>query len=158
MAKLVLPPQYSKRILRVSALTLVSISSAIYNELPFNCGLAATVMFTSVNYWRHPTFGLRRNVDIVCACGALGYQALFTAYDTTPAGRCAYWLAVAAGGCCYLLAFYNGRFLGNLNRASKLHVGVHLFGNLGNVMLYDSLGANLLGLGAGLQRAQASSG
>ena len=95
---LVLPPQYSSRILRISSLTLTSICAAYYNELPINFVLASTVLFTSINYWRNPTFGFRRNVDIVCAVGALGYQALFTAYDTEPCTRHAYWLAVATGG------------------------------------------------------------
>eukprot|EP00322_Chrysochromulina_rotalis_P025613 CAMPEP_0115832680 /NCGR_PEP_ID=MMETSP0287-20121206/2784_1 /TAXON_ID=412157 /ORGANISM="Chrysochromulina rotalis, Strain UIO044" /LENGTH=154 /DNA_ID=CAMNT_0003286075 /DNA_START=23 /DNA_END=490 /DNA_ORIENTATION=- len=146
--KLVLPPQYSQRILRISSLTLASIGSAIFNGLPINTGLASAVFFTSVNYWRYPVFGWRRNIDIVCACGSLMYQAVFTAFDTTPSARYAYWAAIVGGGACYATGLYTGRVLHNLNISSMMHVGVHVCGNLGNLILYDSLGANLLGFGA----------
>ena len=146
--ELVLPPQYSRRILRISALTLASIISASYNGLALNTVLSSTVFFNSVNYWRYPVYGVRRNVDVVCACGSLGYQAIITAYATTPAARYTYWGAVGAGLCCYLMGRHAGRVLGNKNVSSMLHVGVHVFGNLGNLALYDSLGANHLGLGS----------
>jgi len=146
--KLVLPPQYSIRILRISTLTLASIGAAVYNELPLNVCLATTVFLTSVNYWRNPTFGWRRNLDIVCAVGSLSFQAVFTAYDAALAARHAYWTAVASGGCCYLVGLYCGRVLKNFNLSSALHCGVHVCGNVGNLILYDSLGANHVGFGS----------
>ena len=147
MPKLVLPPQYSVRILRISSLTLASIGWGIFHGLVLNTCLSSLVFLTSVNYWRHPTFGWRRNFDIVCAVGSLSYQAVFTAYDTTPSARYAYWGAVGAGLAFYALAFYSGRVLKNLHYSSALHCGVHICGNVGNLILYDSLGKNWFGLG-----------
>lgn len=142
-----LPPRFARRILWASTLTWSSILSAAYNGLPINFVLACSVYATTLNYWRRPTYGWRRNVDILCSCGSLGYQALVTAFQTSEAGRHAYWAAVAAGCACYLGGRYVSKTSGNLNLSSRLHVGVHLMGNVGNVCLYDSLGANVLGLG-----------
>ena len=144
--KLVLPQQYSARILRISFLTLASIGSSIYHSQWVNTCLSSLVFFTSVNYWRHPTFGWRRNLDIVCAVGALSYQGIATAYQTKyPGARHIYWAAVSAGLAFYAMAFYSGRVLKNLNYSSALHCGVHICGNIGNLILYDSLGKNCLG-------------
>ena len=145
--ELVMPPRYSQRILRASALALVSIASAIYNKLPTSALLATAVFITSVNYWRHPIFGLRRNVDMGCVCVALGYQIMFMAYEATAAARHAYWAATAFGCCCYLASVYAGRVLHDYNADSILHISLHVCANLGNIMLYDSFGANVLGLG-----------
>ena len=84
--------------------------------------------------------------SLACAVGALGYQACFTAFDAPPAGRHAYWGAVGAGCVCYALAFYFGRVRRDFHRSSMLHMGVHIFGNVGNLFLYDSLGVNAFGL------------
>lgn len=144
--KLVLPQQYSARILRISFLTLASIGSSIYHGQWINTCLSSLVFFTSVNYWRNPTFGWRRNFDIVCAVGALSYQGIATAYQTKyPGARHIYWAAVSAGLAFYAMAFYSGRVLKNLNYSSALHCGVHICGNIGNLILYDSLGKNCLG-------------
>ena len=145
--KLVLPPRFSRRILIASTLTWSSIASAAYNALPINFVLAASVYATTLNYWRYPVFGWRRNVDMLCSFGALGYQAVVTAYQTSDAGRHMYWAAICCGGGCYALARYVSKTRGNLDVGSKFHVGVHVMGNVGNLILYDSLGANVLGLG-----------
>lgn len=142
-----LPPRFARRILYASTLTWSSIISAAYNGLPVNLVLACSVYATTLNYWRRPTFGWRRNIDILCSCGSLSYQALVTAYDTSDAGRRAYWACVAAGCASYMLGRYVSNVYGNRDLSSKLHIGVHVMGNVGNVCLYDSLGANVLGLG-----------
>ena len=84
---LVLPPIYSRRILRASALTLFSVGAAAGNGLPLNCFLASAVFCTSVNYWRWPTLGWRRNIDMCCACGALLYQVVVTSAYTNDSSR-----------------------------------------------------------------------
>lgn len=147
---LVLPPQYSRRILLASSVMSASVVSAYLNGCYDNCVLAVLVLCSSLNYWRHPTFGVRRTFDIVCANGSLAYQVFYTSQrsECSPTARIAYLATVMCGGTCYFAArHFNFRY-GNLNVSSAFHVGLHMFGNLGNLILYDSLGPyNYLGLG-----------
>lgn len=86
---------------------------------------------------------------MLCANGSLAYQVCYTSQlaECSPKARLAYLFTVACGGTCYFAARrFNFRYR-NLNISSALHVCLHLFGNLGNLILYDSLGANVLGLG-----------
>lgn len=146
--ELVLPTQYSRRILRFSTLTLFSIASALYNGLFVNATLAIVVFCTSINYWRHPLFGWRRNLDIGCVCIAFSYQISFTATHTSALARHAYYLTMFTGSVCYLASLYAGRILRDDATDSLLHVCLHICGNVGNLLLYDSLGANTFGLGS----------
>ena len=143
---LVLPPQYSQRILYASSLMTASIVSAVYNDCPDNAFLAALVLFSSINYWRHPVLGLRRHFDMVCAIGSLGYQCVYTSQYTSPTARHLYWGTVLAGGSCYLIGRHFTFKYRAFNVSSALHVCLHVFGNLGNLLLYDSLGMNKLHL------------
>jgi hypothetical protein len=112
-----------------------------------NMLLALLVLCSSVNYWRHPTLGVRRNADMLCASGSLAYQVFFTSQRAPANARLAYLATVAAGCACYVCArCIRRKHSGALNSTSALHVGLHLFGNLGNLLLYDALGANTLGL------------
>ena len=146
MPRLILPPQYSRRILYASTLMVPSIASAYYNKLPDNTFLAALVLGSSLNYWRYPVHGIRRQVDMVCAIGSLGYQCFYTSWRTSTNARHTYWATVAAGGTCYLIGRYFTFTRGWYNVSSAMHCMLHLFGNLGNLILYDSLGANVLKL------------
>lgn len=145
--KLVLPPIYSRRILMASTLMCTSVASALYNRLPDNAMLAVLVLCSSVNYWRHPVLGARRYFDMVCAIGSLAYQCFYTSQRTSKPARHAYWMTVAAGGSCYLVGRYFSFSRRMYNVSSSLHVCLHVFGNVGNLLLYDSLGVNLLRLG-----------
>ena len=131
---------------------LASCASAVANGLPDNASLAMLLFCSSVNYWRHPVLGWRRNLDMVCAVGSLAYQVFYTSTKATDEVRMAYCTTVAAGCSCYAVSrtftFYFaakpqwGQVAFNVSSAA--HVGLHLFGNLGNVLLYDALGYNWL--------------
>ena len=123
-----------------------SMISAWYNHLPFNCFLNVLVLTSSVNYWRYPVLGLRRYMDMICATGSLAYQCFYTSQNTSERARRAYWGTVLAGGSCYLVGRFFTFYRGNYNVSSALHVCLHICGNLGNMLLYDSLGANVLRL------------
>uniref|UniRef100_A0A7S3EW39 Uncharacterized protein n=1 Tax=Haptolina ericina TaxID=156174 RepID=A0A7S3EW39_9EUKA len=149
MATLVLPPQFSKRILYTSFTATASVASAAYNRLPGCAICAIAVLLTSLNYWRRPIFGLRRNLDMaVCAC-ALSYQTWLAAVAADPVPRGVYFAITLGGGGCYALSRYFSQVQGDKNVSSALHCCLHLAGNLGNVLLYDALGANHCGLRRG---------
>ena len=138
----VLPPEFSRRILTASVFGLASVASSLYNDLPDCAVCASLVVFTSLNYWRNPVYGLRRHMDMAACAGALTYQLSVAAKQADTAPRAAYLLAVAAGGSCYVFARRADLVLKNKDLASRWHVALHLCGNLSNLMLYDSLGVN----------------
>jgi len=81
MSKLVLDQQYSNLIYKVCY--LLSITS-LYGFYQQKYDLAAVLFcgfLTSINYWRNPTFGLRRKIDMTAVPLGLIYHAL-TAYST----------------------------------------------------------------------------
>ena len=144
--KLILPPQYSRRILYTSFLSLASVGSAAYNDCRGCVVCAAMVMLTSLNYWRHPVFGIRRNLDMAVCAASLSYQLGLAAHSVEPAPRNAYFLTVVAGIGCYGCSRFFSFAYGDKNTASKFHCLLHVAGNVGNLILYDSLGVNWLQL------------
>ena len=143
--RLVLPPHISKFLFRSSVLSVASVLGAAYNER-FDCmGCASLVMLTSLNYWRHPVLGLRRNLDITAAVGSLCYQVLFVAPEAPKEACFTYYGTVAAGVGCYGGARYFTFGPGG-DKAKRIgtmwHVGLHLWGNVGNLLLYDAVGQN----------------
>ena len=145
---LVLPPCYSKRILYASTLITASVCSALYNRRLDNALLATLVLASSINYWRHPVIGHRRSLDMLCASASLLYQLIWTCNLVSRAARCAYYTTVCMGCACYVSARVFAFTRRDYNLSSTMHVCLHLWANAGNLILYDALGANLLGLTA----------
>ena len=143
-SKLVLPPQYSRRIFYTSFLSLASVGSAAYNDCRGCVACAALVMFTSLNYWRHPVFGMRRNLDMLTCAVSLSYQLGLAAHSAEPAPRNAYFLSVVGGIGCYGCSRLYSFARADKNTASKFHCLLHVACNVGNLILYDSLGVNWL--------------
>jgi hypothetical protein len=145
MAQRVLPVQYSLRIFRGSFLAIGSVVSAWYNELPGCMACSCLVLATSLNYWRYPIFGVRRSADMLaCAC-SLTYQLNLAANTAAPTPRNAYFATVMSGVGCYGASRYFNFVRRNPDVSSWFHCLLHACGNVGNVILYDSLGTNRVG-------------
>ena len=138
---LVVPPQYAKRLFLSSSVTAVSVCSAATNELYDSTILTSLVLACSLNYWRMPVFGLRRNMDMAAAGGGLLYQMLFSAPQADEPARSLYSLSVAACCGCYGASRYFSFVARNYNASSAWHVALHMTGNLGNLMLFDGIAA-----------------
>lgn len=136
MQPLVLPPQYSQRILAVSYIMLISAATAAVYELYWCCLCALSVFTTSQVYWRHPIKGIRRLLDMAVSALSLFYH-MFLAWTRVDSRlwRAAYFLAVFCGVSCYLVA----RQTKSKDASSALHCALHVFGNISNVILYSSL-------------------
>jgi hypothetical protein len=138
--KLVLPPHLSKYLFRSSFLAIISVIAAVHNQR-LDCLICALPLWlTSVNYWRHPTHGLRRHMDIATACSTCVYQ-LYIALEAPGSAPTVYFMAVACGMGCYANARCSAprSFIGCM-----WHLGLHLWGNIASVLLYDALGHNYL--------------
>jgi hypothetical protein len=131
----VLPPQYSSRLLRSSFSTCFSVFFAARYELWSCAAMAFVVLLTSINYWRHPVVGWRRTVDMAAVFIAMTYHLYRSAFCANPTYQAVYLLFVAKTGYCYAQA----RQSPNKNASSAWHCGVHVVGNLANMMLYTGL-------------------
>ena len=93
------------------------------------------VWFTSVNYWRNPTYGLRRNIDIFYCLFALAIQLLYS-HNSTHCLLYRYIMAVSLlfypiGWILYIYEYF---WL-----ATIAHSMLHVFPNIANVILYSGL-------------------
>lgn len=97
-------------------------------------------------YWKDPQPGFRRNADMVLSTSAGAFHVIWGACALPSAqAKHAHMVLVTAALGCYGMARYQGRYQKNHNASSWWHVGLHVSGNLSNVLLYDALGPNRLG-------------
>jgi hypothetical protein len=134
---LVLPPQFSRRIFFVSHLTLFSSLLAGYLEV-YDCAcLALLVYLTSVNYWRLPTKGFRRTFDMCAVAVGFAHHLYRALLDSSV--HVIYVVLFSLCVFCYGKA--RQRSSHSKDESSWWHCGIHVFGNVGNVVLYLSIAA-----------------
>lgn len=74
--QLALPPEYSKWLWRTSWTHSISVVVAL-SVHAYDCAIMpGIVLATSLNYWRHPDFGWRRYVDIICVQIGLSWNVV----------------------------------------------------------------------------------
>jgi len=129
---LILPPNYSKRIFYVSFLTLVSVYVSYTQELYDHVIVGSLVLTSSLNYWRYPIKGPRRSMDILIAFSGCFYQ-LYKSFI--------YQLHMLYILCtiCAIGCYYQARMSSNQHSSSWWHCGIHIFGNMGNLLLYNGI-------------------
>ena len=139
----ILYPAQSKCILGVSFISILTCSYALY------CGhydlaiIPGGVFITSVNYWRLPVYGWRRNLDIAYVCGAIIYQNI-RAYNMSNAVP--YYYLMGIGSLFYLLSNYLHKkkcYWGS----TYTHCMLHVAANLANIVLYSGDGGSDGGAG-----------
>jgi len=126
---LVLQKANSQRIFYVSFLTIISIVTSYLLRLYDFTIVTSLIFMSSVNYWRSPVYGIRRNTDVIltmCGCTYQLYQSIHSVYHIQ------YMLCVALAALCYAKA----KITIDQTKSSLWHCGIHLFGNVGNIVLY----------------------
>lgn len=125
------------RFLLCSSLTiLASCAGGLYYGL-YDCfATSSAVLVCSLNYWRRPVYGWRRNLDILNIISCTLYHS-WRALETTNI----YFAVFASSGVgCYILSLnlYNGPAM--FRELSKYaHSGMHICGNIANAFLYRDL-------------------
>ncbi|DBA02547.1 TPA: hypothetical protein N0F65_011019 [Lagenidium giganteum] len=132
----ILPPQYSARLFRSSFTTSLSVAMASYHRLWLCAALALMVLATSLNYWRHPVRGWRRNVDMAAVFMGMSHHIYYSSYVTDRTYQAFYLLLVAKTMYCYSRA----RKAHCKNTSSAWHCTMHIIGNIANMLLYTGLG------------------
>ena len=137
--RLIIPQPYSRRLYYSGMLSLLSVAVSLHLRMYEFTMLAAIVLLSSLNYWRYPIRGWRRNVDMVCVYGVCLYQVGVSFSLANPWCFLGYWLTLIIAGSSYGVARRYGRVLRNPDLASRWHMGIHLFGNVSNLILYYGL-------------------
>ncbi|KAF0697789.1 Aste57867_11548 [Aphanomyces stellatus] len=132
MAPLVLPPRFSSRLFRSSWLTAASVYSAAHHDLWACFAMTLVVLLTSLNYWRHPVHGWRRNIDMFAVFAGSAYHLYCSFSCASSLHQLLYYAFVSKTIYCYSQA----RAAPNKDISSRWHMTMHLVGNVGNLVLY----------------------
>jgi hypothetical protein len=130
MTAAVVTPQHASRLLRSSCATLISVAAALSLGMYDLAAASFCVLVTSLNYWRNPTRGVRRNADVAVVLLAGVYHAHEAALAS-----CEAQYAVGALVCCALYA--RSRRCGG----STWHMLLHFAANASNIALYQVIAA-----------------
>lgn len=121
---------------RVSFLSLFSFSYALYCECYDLAIVPGGVFLTSVNYWRRPIYGWRRNLDmgyVACALIYQNYRAYYMLWS--------YWyymLMILSMG-CYPVSIYLYKKK-DIWGSTFVHCLLHIVANIANMVLYYGVG------------------
>ena len=135
---LVCPLQYARRMFLSSFLLLINVLDGYYEGI-YDCSLIIFICWiNSLNYWRLPTHGIRRNIDVITAIFATYYHY-----------NCSYELSIDHGDIYrtgmmtfigwYGMALYFGRIKNNKHYASICHVNIHCTAIIFNLWLFSQL-------------------
>jgi hypothetical protein len=89
------------------------------------------VLFTSLSYWRKPTYGCRRNMDMSCVFFGL-FHNMYCAYGAEMAIY--YYFFTGLGVNAYILGWYFYK-RGHLKTSMYIHSLVHICANIANTCL-----------------------
>ena len=126
------PHQY-KFIFNTSFLSIGSFFYAIYNGYYVLSLCPGGVFLTSINYWRKPQYGWRRNLDMTYVFLAFNYQN-YMAYRSQYMIQ--YYIIILLAICCYPFAKYYSKnhFFW---RSAYMHCLLHIIANIANFILYS---------------------
>jgi len=127
-----------KRILYyTNFLTSISVISAYYYGLYDLMFFSILIQLSSINYWRNPVRGMRRNIDII----VVNVSTLYNLY-------CAYYFEyyyfvyiVFIGMNSYFVSNYNMR-KGNIKSGIFFHFLVHLLPNISAYRMHKHINTN----------------
>ena len=144
----VVPQNHARRLFATSLLTIFSIWFSAVAGLYDLTAVASAILATSLNYWRLPTYGWRRTIDMYTVSLGLVYQ-LVTLVRSAPAEvQLTYCSFLGLAILCYLKARHCHLVRRDTNLSTMWHAGLHLSANVGNVYLYRCWNRELRSFGA----------
>ena len=94
------------------------------------------VYINSINYWRYPVKGMRRNVDMAFGCSGLAVSLIYSYWNVDDLWAY-YWLTFLA---CFIYPISCWLHVHNYFILSTIaHMMIHLFGNAGKIVLYNQI-------------------
>jgi hypothetical protein len=129
----ILCKEQSNCIWEISFLSIFSSLYAIYRGYYDLALLPGGIFLTSINYWRHPTYSWRRNVDIIYVKLALTYQ-LIRSYGAE--NSILYYILLLIGiGFYYIAKYYGNQQM--FWHSTYSHCMIHVMATISNFVLYS---------------------
>ena len=138
---------YSSFIFRVSFISFLSSIYALHCECYDLAAVPGGVFLTSVNYWRDPVYGWRRNLDMSYVAAALTYQNYRAYHLLSPSSPSSssqlpalltYYTLMGIGIGCYPLSVHLYKKK-DIWSSTYVHCLVHVLANIANVVLYSGI-------------------
>ena len=126
-------PRHSRILLGASWLFLFTATYAAHQG-HYDLAIGPTGIFaTSINYWRHPIHGWRRNLDILIVGLATSYQLIRA---LTAQHSIIFYAGYAIAFTCYPIS---NHYLaqGRHTESVTLHALLHLFSNISSIILFS---------------------
>ena len=134
--KFVCPLNYACRMFTSSTLFIFNILHGYYNGLHDCSTWILLCWINSLNYWRYPIEGIRRNIDLVSALFAT-YHHYYCSYEITNGHI--YRIGMIIFCSWYCMALYFGRIKNNKHYSSICHVNIHCTAIIFNIWLFSQL-------------------
>jgi len=133
--KLILEQQYSKYIYYISWIMLFTSFYGIY-KMYFTLGFLTFIVFSSsINYWRNPIDNIIRLIDLIISFSAI----LLTVYYVQFCKHLhIYYFLLLIITICYFSSKYY-RYQENYMLCTIFHCGVHVTGNICNLLIYNEI-------------------
>jgi hypothetical protein len=131
--KFVVSKEHASIILRCVPLSFISGLYAIWMDQPLMItSIPFIITCSSILYWSHPTYSWRRNLDIAAVLYTFNYQG----YRALYADNSFYYFIFKFLG---ILSYFVGRYADKYNPYLGVicHTGIHIFTNIGNIILYS---------------------
>ena len=147
MQSCILEPEYASCIYRISFISFLSSIYAIQCECYDLAAVPGGVFLTSINYWREPVYGWRRNLDMSYVACALIYQTyrayhLLSSSSSSSSSQSqallAYYTLMGIGMGCYCLSLHLYKKK-DIWSSTYVHCLVHVLANSANVVLYSGI-------------------
>jgi len=128
-----LQPRHYYYLTVTSNFTLFSIYYSYKFGFYISTTLCTLVLLTSLNYWRYPLPGFRRNLDCFVVRISLGVQSILMIHQEN-------FIIYALINILAYLFYKHGQYLRKLNMLNQsvfCHSMLHLLANVANVILYN---------------------
>jgi len=128
MVKLILPKVYSFKIIVSSIFTLSPpLFYGIFKKQYIFASILGCILLSSINYWKHPILGLRRNIDMTFVKINVLYQHYTIYYYNL--NFLHYYLLSGLGLLCYIISKKRNDFEYKCN----FHILFHVFVCIANL-------------------------
>uniref|UniRef100_A0A6C0JZG6 Uncharacterized protein n=1 Tax=viral metagenome TaxID=1070528 RepID=A0A6C0JZG6_9ZZZZ len=122
---------YNYLLYRSSQITIISVCYAIYSQKSVYVISTGSVLCTSLLYWKNPTLGLRRNIDMMVVNSVFVYHS-YMAIGNNYAYE--HYFFTWFGILCYGLSWYF-QHKNNVFICTIMHILLHIFSNIGVIYL-----------------------
>ena len=129
----IIPKDQFMMIYWASYCSLGSSLYAIYRSHYHLCIVPASVFLSSIHYWKKPDYSYRRYLDMAVVQTALAYQ-VWNVWEAE--NFLWYMMMTSIGSGWFLYGVYNYS-IGNTWRSTYAHILLHIFANIGNIILYS---------------------